>query len=122
MLKIDLLLGVNLTLRNRRVGRPLPPPKPPTKYRLMWYTDLLSSHRGTSENTPPSLLFRRLSLTADYFFSLPSFPLSFLVSLPHSLSASISHRFFLVLHSFSPVNLSLSRFCKITAGAQSVRK
>lgn len=72
-------------------------PPTPLEYRLMWYTDLLSSHRGTGANAPPSLLFRRPSPAAGYFFSLSSFL---------SLSSSLSRIPFLLL--FHAISLSRS--------------
>lgn len=77
------------------------------EYRLMWYTDLLSSHRGTSENTPPHCCSAVL-LTQPATFSLsrlsslfpclsPAFPFRFYFSLflsrLLSLSASLSRAF-----------------------------
>lgn len=45
-------------------------PLPSMEYRLMWYTDLLSSHRGTSEYTPPHCCSAVL-LSQAATFSLP---------------------------------------------------
>lgn len=97
-------------LRNRRVGRPLP--LPPTEYRLMWYTDLLSSHRGTSENTPPHCC------SAVLLSQPTTFSLSRLSSLFPCLSPAFPFRFyFSPFLSHAPIPLpfclSFSRFCKI---------
>lgn len=93
---------------------------PPPEYRLMWYTDLLSSHRGTSENTPPHCCSTVL-LSRSYFSLLLPLSLSFSSFL--SLSLSLSRIPFLLLFltiSFScssplpfPLPPCLSRFYKI---------
>lgn len=87
-------------------------PLPPTEYRLMWYTDLLSNHRGTSENTPPHccsavLLSQPVTFSLSRLSSLfpclsPAFPFRFYFSpfLSRSsllLSLSLSATLFLLL-------------------------